>query len=164
MNNLRKPLPLLVATGAALAALALAGVASAAGGTHTQSFTDNVHGAQTSTELNPCTGDTVDISATSNIVNHVTFFPAGDEVWFTFTEEDKATAVDEGTGVVYSGHDTVWGNLNVNELNQNATFTNMLHVTGSDGSTILYHEVTHFTMLPNGDIAVSFDNPSLTCG
>jgi hypothetical protein len=164
MKDLRKLLVLLAVTGAAVSPLALAGVASAAGGTHTQSFTDNVHGSQTSTDINPCTGDTVDISTTSNIVNHVTFFPDSDEVWFTFTEEDKATAVDEGTGVVYSGHDTVWGNENVNEQNQNTTFTYILHVTGSDGSSILYHEVTHFTMLPNGDVSISFDKPNLTCG
>ncbi|MFL5962735.1 MAG: hypothetical protein ACJ757_07580 [Gaiellaceae bacterium] len=163
MIDLRTPLAALVATGAVLVALACAGVASAAGGTHTQSFTDNVHGTQTSTQLNPCNGDVVDISSTSNIVNHVTFFPGSDEVWFTFTEEDKVTAVDEGTGVVYSGHDTVWGNLNINKQNQNSTFTNMIHVTGSDGSTILYHEVTHFTMLPNGDVSVSFDRPTLSC-
>lgn len=32
------------------------------------------------------------------------------------------------------------------------------------GSTILYHKIGHFTMLPNGQIAVSFVKPNLTCG
>ncbi len=155
---------LLAAAGATLTVLILAGVASAAGGTHTQSFTDNFHGTQTTTDLNPCPGNTVDISQTSNIVNHVTFFPASDEVWFTFTEEDNFTAVDEGTAVIYTGHSTVWGNFNLNEQNSNSTFTSTIRATGSDGSTLLSHDVTHFTMLPNGDVSVSFDKPSLTCG
>jgi hypothetical protein len=156
--------PLLVLAAAGALALALAAGASAAGGTHTQSSTDTFHGTQTSTDVNPCTGNTVDIGATTNSVEHVTFFPAGDEVWFTFTEEDKVTAVDEGTGAVYSGHATVWGNENVNERNANSTFTNMIHVTGSDGSTILYHEVMHFMLLPSGDVVASFDRADLTCG
>jgi hypothetical protein len=164
MKGIRTLLVLLVATGVTLTVLVLAGVASAAGGTHTQSITDNFHGAQSTTDLNPCTGNTVDITETSNIVEHVTFFPGSDEVWFTFTEEDKQTAVDEGTGVVYSGHATIWGNENINEQNQNSTFTVTVHATGSDGSTILYHDVTHFTLLPNGEISVFFDKPSLTCG
>jgi hypothetical protein len=30
----------------------------------------------------------------------MTFFPGGEEAWGTFTEEDKVSGVDEGTGVV----------------------------------------------------------------
>jgi hypothetical protein len=80
------------------------------------------------------------------------------------TEEDKVTGVDEGTGVVYTGHSTFWGNFNVNERNANDTFTGSIHVTGSDGSTISYHEVMHETWNANGVLTVSFDRPSLTCG
>jgi hypothetical protein len=144
--------------------LGLAGGASAAGGTHTQTSTDNFHGAQTVVQVNPCTQNAVDISENTNLVNHVTYFPASDEAWGTFTEEDSFTATDQGTGVVYSGHDTFWGNFNVNRQNSNSTFTSTIRATGSDGSTIAYHEVGHFTLLPSGDISVSFDKPSLTCG
>lgn len=35
---------------------------------------------------------------------------------------------------------------------------------GSDGSTISFHEVDHFTLLPRGKIAVEFEKPHLTCG
>lgn len=150
------------------AGLALAvGVAlpvAAAGGTHTQTFTDHFHGSQTTTQPNPCTGNMVDITETTNSVMHVTFFPASDESWATFTEEDNFTAVDEGTGVVYTGHATFWGNQNVNRQNSNSTFTSSIHARGSDGSTIALHEVGHITMLPDGNIAVQFDKPSLTCG
>jgi hypothetical protein len=151
-------------TAIAVAALAIAATAAAAGGTHTQSMTQNFHGTQTTTDLNPCNGDTVDINQDSNIVFHITYFPASDEEWSTFTEEDKFTASDEGTGVLYTGHSTFWGNFNTNRQNSNSTFTSTIRGTGSDGSTILYHEVGHDTMLPDGQIAVSFDKPTLTCG
>jgi hypothetical protein len=150
--------------GVATIAVVLAAGASAAGGDHTQTSTQTVHGLNTSTATNPCNGDTIDLSQSSNIVSHVTFFPAGDEAWGTFTEEDKVVGTDEGTGVVYSGHSTFWGNFNLNNQNSNSTFTGSVHVTGSDGSSISYHEVGHMTMLPDGSISVSFDKPSITCG
>jgi hypothetical protein len=149
-----------------VAAMVVAGAAVAApGGTgHTVTQTDNFHGVQTSTDTNPCTGNAIDLTQTSNMVQHVTFFPGGDEIWGTFTEEDKVTGVDEGTGVVYTGHSTAWGNFNVNERNANDTFTASIHVMGSDGSTIAYHDVMHEAWNANGVLTVSFDKPSLTCG
>jgi hypothetical protein len=159
MHRTRFALSALAAT--AVAALAIAATAAA---THTQSMTQNFHGTQTTTDLNPCNGDTVDLSLDSNSVFHITYFPASDEEWSTFTEEDKFTASDEGTGVVYTGHSTFWGNFNMNRQNSNSTFTSTIRGAGSDGSTILYHEVGHYTMLPSGQIAVTFDKPSLTCG
>ena len=145
------------------AAMIAAGSAVAAPG-HTITQTDNFHGVNTAIGSNPCTGDAMDLSQTSNIVQHVTFFPGGDEIWGTFTEEDKVTAVDEGTGAVYTGHSTAWGNFNVNERNANDTFTASIHVTGSDGTSISYHDVMHETWNANGVLTVQFDKPSLTCG
>lgn len=144
--------------------LAIAAPVAAAGGDHTQSFTDNFHGYQTTTGVNPCNGDVVDLSQTSNVVDHVTYFTASDEVWGTYTEEDNFSAMDTGTSVVYTGHATFWGNFNLNRQNSNSTFTGMIHGIGSDGSTISYQETMHFTMLPSGDVAVSFDKVNLTCG
>jgi len=65
-----------------VAALITVGSAvAAAGGTgHTVPETDNIHGGQTSTDTNPCTGNAIDLTQTSNIVQHVTFFPGGDEI------------------------------------------------------------------------------------
>jgi hypothetical protein len=150
----------------AVAAFVAVGAASAApGGTgHTVTQTDNFHGTNDTTDVNPCTGNAIDLHQTSNIVQHVTFFPGGDEIWGTFTEEDKVVGTDEGTGVVYTGHSTFWGNFNVNEQNANDTFTGSIHVTGSDGSSISYHEVAHETWDANGNLTVQFDRPSLTCG
>lgn len=145
-------------------ALAVVMPVAAGGGSHTLSYTETFHGTQTSTDVNPCDGNTVDITQTGNSVDHVTYFPASDEVWATFTQEGTFSAVDEGTGVVYQGHSTVWGNFNVNRQNSNSTFTLTIMATGSDGSTIVDHEVTHYTMLPDGTLVVNFDKANVTCG
>ena len=164
MARFRTLFVLVIATCTAVVALVVAGAATAAGGTHTQTFTQNFHGVQTATDTNPCTGNQIDLTQTTNMVQHVTFFPAGDEIWGTFTEEAKITGVDQGTGVVYTGHSTAWGNFNVNERNSNDSFTASIHLTGSDGSTISFHEVTHEAWNANGVPTVSFDKVSLTCG
>ena len=164
---LRRPALLVLAVLASLGfTLGVAQSASAAaGGTgHTVTMTENFHGTTSFQDFNPCTGDLLNISTVSNIVNHVTYFPDGDEVWATFTEEDKVVATDPVTGVVYTGHATFWGNFNVNERNSNSTFTGLITVRGSDGSVVKYNEVTHYTYTGNGQLAVSFDKPRLTCG
>jgi hypothetical protein len=97
------------------------------------------------------------------VVNHITFFPAGDEVWATFTETGKVTVVDD-SGVSYSGHITAWGNFILNQQNSTNGFTLTLKLTGSDGSTITAHEVQHFTENANGVVTVTFDRMTLTCG
>jgi hypothetical protein len=35
---------------------------------------------------------------------------------------------------------------------------------GSDGTTLRYHETMHFALNANGDVTVSFDNITVTCG
>jgi hypothetical protein len=149
--------------GVAAVAVALA-ASAAAGGTHTVTLLQSFHGTQTTTGVNPCTGNAIDLSETTNMVFHLTFFPAGDEAWGTFTEEDKFVGVDEGTGEVYTGHATFWGNFNQNNQNSNSTNIASIHATGSLGDSISYRDVMHFTMLPDGSIVVSFDKPSTSCG
>jgi hypothetical protein len=168
----------LLAVAAALS-LGPAVVASASGGAHTQSFTESFHGTLTNElneqlakergeeyepPVNPCTGNVLQVSEETNLVNHITFFPAGDEVWATFTQTSRVTATEEGAGVTYSGHTTFWGNFNVNRQNENSTFTGTIRLKGSDGSMISYHEVDHFTLLPGGKVAVEFAKPRVTCG
>jgi hypothetical protein len=120
---------------------------------------------------NPCTGEHLftpgdpsvpGVQFTGNAVFHVTYFPAGDEVWGTFTETGKIAAVGE-SGTTFSGHATVWGNFNVNERNSNQTFTLSIRVSGSDGSSFTAHETMHITYNGNGEITVEFDNFRLTC-
>ena len=138
-------------------------VAAAPGGTgHTVTSTVHQHDVFTDAGPNPCTGNVITLTVDGNSVTHITFFPDGDELWFTFTETGKFTGIDGD--VTYTGHFTVWANQNVNEQNSNSTFTFSIRAFGSDGSTIIGHEVAHFTMNANGELTVSFDKPSFTCG
>jgi hypothetical protein len=149
----------------ALGAMGAAGPASAADGDHTQTQTQNFHGTMPLVDINPCTGNPLVGSVDSNSVFHQTWFPGDDELWFTFTEEDKGQAVDTLTGVTFTGHDTVWGNENINRRNGNQTFTQTQRITGSDGSVVTYKEVAHWTTDANGNLTVTFDkiDGSLTC-
>src|SRR6266702_2683391 len=158
----------LLVVGVGLGALLAPTAAWAApGGTgHTVTMTEITHGVFDAglSGPNPCSGaDIVSVDASGNVLDHVTFFPAGDEVWATFTEAGKITLLDSN-GVTYTGHLTVWGNFNLNEQNSNNTFTLTVMLTGSDGSTITAHEVQHFALNANGVVTVNFDRMTLTCG
>jgi hypothetical protein len=138
---------------------------AAPGGTgHTVTSTDNFHGTMSFQDVNPCTGNTLNIETTSNIVEHTTLFPASGEVRATFTQEDKVVATDPALGVVYTGHATFWGNFILNQSTNTSTFTGSITVRGSDGSVVKYREVDHFTLAANGEVTVSFEKPRLTCG
>jgi hypothetical protein len=154
-----------------LGLLLLSGVAAtsavaAPGGTgHTVTMTTTTKTTNPINDVNPCApADPIVGVSQDNMVEHVTFFPAGDEVWATFTDTAKVTVTDQVTGVVYTGHATFWGNFNLNERNSNSTFTQTIAVKGSDGSTIHVHETAHFTLNANGVTTVSFDTLTVTCG
>jgi hypothetical protein len=159
----------LLVGGMLTAAAVMAPVAAwaAPGGTgHTVSLTENTHGTFDPgfDTPNPCTGAAIlSADAEGNVVNHVTYFPASDEVWSTFTETGKVTVLD-ANHVTYTGRVTAWGGFNMNEKNSSSTFTITVRLNGSDGSSITLHEITHFTLNANGTVAVTFDRPSLTCG
>jgi len=141
-------------------------LASPGGTGHTVTMTEVTHGVFDAglTGPNPCTGASiVSVNASGNVVSHVTFFPASDEVWATFTETGKITVLDSNK-VTYTGHLTVWGNFNMNEQNSNNTFTLTIMLSGSDGSIITAHEVQHFALNANGVVTVNFDRMTLTCG
>lgn len=143
-----------------------AALAAPGGPGHTVTMTEVTHGVFDAglEGPNPCTGaDIVSVNASGTVVNHVTFFPAGDEVWATFTETGKITVLDSNN-VTYTGHLTVWGNFNMNEKNANNTFTLTIMLAGSDGSSITAHEVQHFALNANGVVTVNFDRMTLTCG
>lgn len=155
---------------AAVASIVVAAPAFA-GGPNGQTVTETNHAHGTFYEpdaTNPCNGDTFDGGQGAlfdgNLVNHVTYFTSSDEVWSTFTETGSVQAADDGTGVIYSGHATAWGNFNMNEKNGNSAFTLTIHLSGSDGSSITAHETTVFASNANGDVTVNFDKFSLTCG
>ena len=144
-----------------LGAFGPASAAQAAGGDHTQTQTQTFHGTQPFSDLHPCTGDPVVGTQDTNMVMHETWFPGGDELWFTFTEEDRTAAVDTITGVTYQAHDTVWANQNINRRNGNETFTFSIRIVGSDGSVVTGHEVAHVTTDATGTVRVTFDRVTL---
>jgi hypothetical protein len=140
----------------------------AAAGTHTVTSTQHFHGVQPVADVNPCNGDTLVGSQTSNAVLHETLFPASDEAWFTSTEEDMFSIVDvtpgPSLGVTYTGHDVGWFGGNFNRQNAEQGYTFSVQATGSDGSVVTVHQHGHVTWLPDGSIAVSFDVSTVTCG
>jgi hypothetical protein len=159
---------LVAALALAAAALALAATASAADHT-TVTETEHIHGAFTEPgfDVNPCTGVAItSFDADGNVVAHVTYFLEDGEpteLWATFTETGKLTLTD-ANNVTYTGHFTAWGNFNLNERNTNNTFTLTFRASGSDGSSLIVHEVSHFALNANGQVTVSLDRLSLDCG
>ena len=123
--------------------------------------TQNFHGVVTFPAVNPCTGNAAVVTATNNVVTHETFFPATGEDHATSTVEENFTVVE--AVITATGHFTAHADLILNQQNSNSTFTSSEHATASDGSTVILHEVAHFTLNPDGTLTVSFDRPSMTC-
>lgn len=158
MVRLRLAFPVL----AAASSLLLLGAAPALASTdHTVSLTQNVHGAWSEDDVNPCTGDPMTVNYDGNMVFHITYFTGSDEAWGTFTETGAVSAADNG--VTYSGHATAWGNFNQNERNGNSEFTLDVRVLGSDGSEIIAHEIVVWVVNANGNVTATFDKLNLTC-
>lgn len=113
---------------------------------------------------NPCTGVSGTLAATSvNGVLHETINKAGD-IWDTGTLTGTFQFVpDDSSLPTYTGHGTAWFGDSLNNLNSVNHFTMNLNLTGTDGSTITYHEVGHFSVSASG-IPNDFDNVSVTCG
>ena len=153
-----------------MAAAMLMFAASAQAAQHTTvTETQLTHGAFTEPEFNanPCSGAAItSFNAFGTQLAHETFFIEDGqvtEVWATFTETGKVSLKD-ANGVTYAGHFTVWGGFNLNEHNTNNTFTLTVRLAGSDGSSIVAHEVQHFALNANGAVTVDFDTMRLTCG
>jgi hypothetical protein len=140
-------------------------LAGSNGQTVTQTFTQ--HGTWTEYgDTDFCTGATVNPTITGNEVQHVTYFTGSDEAWGTFTEEGTVSAALNG--LTYTGRITVWGNFNINEKNQNTTFTATVNLSATDSSGVVHyetgHEVTHLAWNAVSDQpVVSFDKMTFTC-
>lgn len=155
---------------AAVGVQALPALAAAGGTGHTVTETQHQHGTWTEDgDTDFCTGDTISPTFTGNGVQHVTYFPDGDEVWGTFTEEGRVSFVQPSSGLTFTGRVTVWGNFNVNEKNSNNTFTASFNASAVDADGVTHlevgHEVAHiaFNAVDPLDPIVSFDTMSVTC-
>jgi len=168
MNRMTVRLAATVCAATLGSALTLAAGAAPASAAPASSTTQTFHqsGDLGSTTIgsfgNPCTGDSMSGTASTNLVVHQTV--QGDQVWFTLTETDKVVATDVGTGETFTGNVTAWFNSNVNQQNENFTFITEFHLRGDQGDTIGYSEVGHGAKTPSGQIAVFFDKPTTTCG
>ena len=111
-------------------------------------------------DVNPCTGNPVSITSTSNGVLHVTSFANG-EYHFTLTDTQSFTFTE--AGVTYTGQATFSAHENLNERNYNFTSTFAGQGRGSDGSHISVSWKAHLTFNAVGVVTVSFDVVSASC-
>jgi hypothetical protein len=151
-----------VVAGTLGALLAFGAPAAYAGGNGAQTFTQHDHKVtDTMPTANPCTGDTGTLTETFNDVFHGTINKTGS--WFTGTVEGQFTFVpDNPSAVTYTGHFATWfgDENNLHNGVEHSTFN--VHATGSDGSTLAFHENAQAAMNANGVITVSFDK--MRCG
>ena len=147
---------------AVIALLVVAAVPALADGQGATTFTQTFHNATDSFATpNPCTGVPGTVTITYNGVLHFTVNKAGD-FWATGTQTGSFVLVpDDPTQPTYTGHFTAWFGGSDNQQNEveHSTFT--IHGTGSDGSTLQFHDTMHLSLSANGAV-VSFDKPS--CG
>ena len=156
----------LLAVVAAIVAGWLLPVPAAADGAGTISFNQTFHDATASfPSPNPCTGVSGTVSLTYNGVFHVTTLTSGigaGTFWATGTQTGAfAFTPDDPAQPSYAGHFTTWFGEADNKQNgvDHSTFT--VHLTGSDGSTIKFHDTAHLSTSASG-LTVSFDKPM--CG
>jgi len=145
-----------------LFAIAAPSAVSAAGASSTT--TTEHHATDTFTDTLPCiTGNPLyDITITYNEVDHVTFLP-NCTFHATFTQTGNFQAVPDSDPSLpsFTGHFTMWDGFNGNRQNATGTFTFTIHGTGSNGSSLDFHETAHFTVNPDGPVTSEFDK--ITC-
>ena len=161
----------LTAFAAALAALIILALPASAAGAGAVTMTQTFHDAtQTFPNTNPCSGTPGSVDITYNGVAHLTFLTSGVGAgtgWGTFTATgDFAFTPSDPTQPSFSGHFTNWDGFSFNLTNFASTGIFVVHGTGSDGSTLTFHDVAHITVLnplsTSPTVVVKFDKP--TCG
>lgn len=140
---------------------------ASAAGAGAVSYTQTFHNTTDSFAApNPCTGALGTVTETYNGVFHVTSLTSGQGAgtfWATgtMTGDFVFTPDDSVTQPSYTGHFASWFGDNNNLRNGAETSTFAIHGTGSDGSTLQFHEVGHMSVSATG-ITVFFDKP--ICG
>ena len=107
---------------------------------------------------NPCTRALGTLTLTYSGFVHVTVNNAGDE-WDTGNMHgDFSFVPNDQTQPSYAGHFASWFGDSFNRNNSVSHFTLNIHGTGSDGSTLDFHENGHFSTNADGTVTVAFDN------
>jgi hypothetical protein len=159
----------LVSSFAAIGAMVLMAVPVQASGAGAISVTQTFHNATQTfvppdpNAVQPCTGVLGTLTITYNGVAHSTFLTSGVGAgtgWATFTATGTFTFAG-ADGVNFTGRFTAWDGQNFNLQNFAATSILRVKGTGSDGSSLTFHDVAHISVSASG-ITLSFDKP--TCG
>ena len=151
---------LIIGSLAAAAILALASPASA--GSPPLTVTDVQHQETfVDSDVNPCSGEPGVVTTVVNAVFHITLFPDGryhvtGTATGTFEFDTTNPAAPD-----YSGRVTNWFGENSNSNSLTSSFTFSVRGTGTDGSTIRFHETAHVSIV-GGEIVVEFDK--VRCG
>lgn len=147
----------------AIVCLLLLTVSSAfADGNGATTFTQTFHNAvDTFPDTNPCTGVPGTLTITYNGVFHFTVNKAGD-FWDTGNQTGDFVFIPADVSQPsYTGHFHIWFGDSINNQNQVDHMTFAVNGVGSDGSTLTFHEVAHFSVSASGMVE-TFDKP--TCG
>lgn len=130
--------------------------ATLTGGIPGCTFTQNVQGQVQSFPSNvPCVDPpggppTGMVTITANSVFHVTVNQAGD-LWITGTQEGAFSFMPDSQHTIsYTGHFASWFGISLNRNNAVFHDTFNLHGTGSDGSTLTFHAIRHFSFSASG--------------
>jgi hypothetical protein len=159
----------LVSSFAAIGAMVLMAVPVQASGAGAISVTQTFHNATQTfvppdpNAVQPCTGVLGTLTITYNGVAHSTFLTSGVGAgtgWATFTATGTFTFAG-ADGVNFTGRFTAWDGQNFNLQNFAATSILRVKGTGSDGSSLTFHDVFHLSVSASG-ITLFFDKP--TCG
>ena len=144
-----------------VALLTFAAGASAHGGKPT-TFTEHMHKvAETSSDMNPCTGDPGTVTIVQNGVFHITEFADG-HVHVTGTGTGTFTFdTTDPSKPDFTGRFTQWFGAHSNPNVDNSTSTFTVHGRGTDGSRLQFHETAHFLVV-DGELQVEFDK--IRCG
>jgi len=149
-----------------MALLLLSVATAAAAGAGAASFTQTFHNATDSfPTANPCSGAPGTASLTYNGVFHVTQLTSGQGAgtfWATGTMTGAFVFTpDDASQPIFTGHFASWFGDNNNLRSGTETSIFNLHGTGSDGSSLQFHDVAHLSVSATG-VTVFFDKPS--CG
>jgi hypothetical protein len=169
MHHWKRAILPAAAAAVAVVALLLVGITtiSAAGaGAGAVSYTQTFHNATDVQPFgNPCTNEPGTVTLTYNGVFHATELTSGQGAgtfWVTGTMTgDFVITPDDASQPSYTGHFATWFGDNNNLHNGTETSTLSVHGTGSDGSTLRFHDVAHLSASASG-LTVFFDKPS--CG
>jgi hypothetical protein len=159
---------LIVLAAATLVGLAmLTGVAQAA---KPVTLTFHEHQVEsTFTDVIPCIGNGQELATITTVENGVLHITAaaldenGEPIppyHITGTFTGTVTVVPQDPSLpTFTGHFTTWFGENSNQKTFNDTDTFTLILTGSDGSTLKFHDTFHVTFA-NGEVTVEFDKPN----